>query len=452
MNVLELLVAADELDLQKLIEYVQLYLFDKKIGFLTDNYLEILKIVFRHEELSKLREFCLDRVAEDPGVLFRSPNFYTLDKSLLYLILQQENLAINEMEICKFMIQWAITQSSMIINIDDILELSSEDLDSKLLEVKHFAMISNWIDRNNTQIYKTQFPYKFKLLYRASEDGFDVENFHILCDKKGPTVTISKFAKSGKIIGGYNPLDWGPQNETIENTSILDCHSWWATSESFLFCFENKKTNLDSQWAKFARVASVHSAICYNRQLCGPAFGPGWDLVIGERYKHASCWGSTGYPGSRLFFNSEEWNAVHHELEDYEVFQKSCLMNPYALNRIERTSHEESNEIASTSTIETNVNPEVNSESNDSVSYTLDNSEVGNLIGNIPESTTSDVEPSINNNTSGNTSINRTPTIKLGKNDITQIDNIERKSNESDKGVFKRMGKLFKKRIKKIFK
>ncbi|CAG8686822.1 13375_t:CDS:1, partial [Cetraspora pellucida] len=387
MNVLKLLVAADELDLQKLIEYVQSYLFDKKIGFLTDNYLEILKIVFRHEELSKLREFCLDRVAEDPGVLFRSPNFYTLDKSLLYLILQQENLAIDEMEICKFMIQWAITQSSMIINIDDILELSSEDLgiiketlyeyiplirwfqiskenfskfqklfkiilpqelyesikrfnskkeiknqslilppripniDSKLLEVKHFAMISNWIDRNNTQIYKTQFPYKFKLLYRASEDGFDVENFHILCDKKGPTVTISKFAKSGKIIGGYNPLDWGPQNETIENTSILDYHSWWATSESFLFCFENKKTNSDSQWAKFARVASVHSAICYNRQLCGPAFGPGWDLVIGERYKHASCWGSTGYPGSRLFFNSAEWNAVHHELEDYEVFQ-----------------------------------------------------------------------------------------------------------------------------------
>ncbi|CAG8616935.1 7603_t:CDS:2, partial [Racocetra fulgida] len=372
MNVLNLLVAADELDLQNLIEYVQSYLFDKKIGFLTDNYLEILKIVFRHEELSKLREFCLNRVAEDPGVLFRSPNFYTLDKSLLYLILQQENLAIDEMEICKSVIQWAITQSSMIINIEDILELSSEDLsvikktlhefiplirwfqiskedfskfqklfeiilppelyenikkfnskkeienkslilppriphiDSKLLEVEHFAMISNWIDRHNTQIYKTQFPYKFKLLYRASEDGFDVENFHILCDKKGPTVTISKFAKTGKIIGGYNPLDWRPQNETIENTSILDYHS--------------------------------------------------------------------------------------------------C-------------------------TAETNVNPEANSESNDSVSYTLDNLEVGSLIGNMQESITLDVESSIKNNASGNTSINRTPTIKLDKDNITQIGNIERKND-----------------------
>ncbi|KAF0483225.1 kelch-like protein 17 [Gigaspora margarita] len=187
-------------------------------------------------------------------------------------------------------------------------------------------MISSWIDRNNTQIYKSQFPYKFKLLYRASENGFEVENFHLLCDKKGPTVTISKFARNGKIIGGYNPLDWRPQNEPIENTAVLNYHSWWATSESFLFCFENKKTSTDSQWAKFARVASVHSAVCYNRHLCGPAFGPGWDLVIGERYKHASCWGSTGYPESRLFFNSTEWNAVHHELEDYEVFQ---VINKY---------------------------------------------------------------------------------------------------------------------------
>ncbi|CAG8686892.1 3741_t:CDS:1 [Dentiscutata heterogama] len=310
MNVLKLLIAADELDLQKLIEYVQSYLFDKKIEFLTDNYLEILKIVFRHEELSKLRDFCLNRVAEDPGVLFKSPNFYTIDKSLLRLILQQENLAIDEMEVCKFMIQYAITQSLRTLNIEDILELTSEDLsiikgtlqefiplirwfqisnenflkfqklfeiilpselyenikkfnfkkeienksiilppriphiDSKLLGVEHFAMISSWIDRNNTQIYKTQFPYKFKLLYRASENGFEVENFHILCDRKGPTVTISKFARNGKIIGGYNPLDWKPQNETIENTTILDYHSWWATSGSYL-CIFNRRQSRD---------------------------------------------------------------------------------------------------------------------------------------------------------------------------------------------------------------
>ncbi|CAG8507905.1 25022_t:CDS:2, partial [Racocetra persica] len=286
MNVLNLLVAADELDLQNLIEYVQSYLFDKKIGFLTDNYLEILKIVFRHEELSKLREFCLNHVAEDPGVLFRSPNFYTLDKSLLYLILQQENLAIDEMEICKSVIQWAITQSSMIINIEDILELSSEDLSVIKKTLHEFIPLIRWF-----QISKEDFS-KFQKLF---EIILPLELYE----------SVKKFNSEKEI---ENKLLILPPRIPHIDSKLLE------------------KTNSDSQWAKFARVASVHSAICYNRHLCGPAFGPGWDLVIGERYKHASCWGSTGYPGSQLFFNSVEWNAVHHELEDYEVFQ---VINKY---------------------------------------------------------------------------------------------------------------------------
>ena len=32
----------------------------------------------------------------------------------------------------------------------------------------------------------------FKLIYRATEDGFDPEIFHRKCDSKGPTLIIMK--------------------------------------------------------------------------------------------------------------------------------------------------------------------------------------------------------------------------------------------------------------------
>lgn len=48
---------------------------------------------------------------------------------------------------------------------------------------------------------------KFKLLYRASRDGWNVYDYHLRCDNKGPTVTLVK-SKAGKVCGGYTSLNW----------------------------------------------------------------------------------------------------------------------------------------------------------------------------------------------------------------------------------------------------
>ena len=52
-------------------------------------------------------------------------------------------------------------------------------------------------------------PYKtggWRLLFRASRDGFAAESFHSKCDKKGPTLTI---VRSGSFIfGGFTEAAW----------------------------------------------------------------------------------------------------------------------------------------------------------------------------------------------------------------------------------------------------
>lgn len=46
----------------------------------------------------------------------------------------------------------------------------------------------------------------FVLIYRASRDGWSSDNFHGLCDSKGPTVTVVK--SGNNIFGGYTEQSW----------------------------------------------------------------------------------------------------------------------------------------------------------------------------------------------------------------------------------------------------
>lgn len=47
---------------------------------------------------------------------------------------------------------------------------------------------------------------EWRLLFRASRDGFATDAFHSKCDNKGPTVTIVKSGKN--IFGGFTERPW----------------------------------------------------------------------------------------------------------------------------------------------------------------------------------------------------------------------------------------------------
>lgn len=46
-----------------------------------------------------------------------------------------------------------------------------------------------------------------QLLFRASRDGWDGEEFHKWCDNKGGTITLIKTLE-GRICGGYASVNW----------------------------------------------------------------------------------------------------------------------------------------------------------------------------------------------------------------------------------------------------
>ena len=48
----------------------------------------------------------------------------------------------------------------------------------------------------------------WNLIYRASQDGFEIANFHSKCDDKPNTLGVIKSENNENVFGGYTEQSW----------------------------------------------------------------------------------------------------------------------------------------------------------------------------------------------------------------------------------------------------
>ena len=59
------------------------------------------------------------------------------------------------------------------------------------------------------------------LLYRGSDNGWMLKDFHSRCDNKGPTVSLFKHKYNGHCIGGYTQQHWDCSDEYKADPSAM---------------------------------------------------------------------------------------------------------------------------------------------------------------------------------------------------------------------------------------
>ncbi|XP_031553460.1 uncharacterized protein LOC116290544 [Actinia tenebrosa] len=112
---------------------------------------------------------------------------------------------------------------------------------------------------------------KFKLLYRATRDGWSADIFHFLCDNKAPTVVVTR--KGSSVFGGYTEKSWsGTGNKTDKN--------------AFLFSLSNP-SGLGPIKIQLNEGEEEDAVYCHPSQ--GPVFGKGRDLVISDQANVSHC-------------------------------------------------------------------------------------------------------------------------------------------------------------------
>ena len=180
-------------------------------------------------------------------------------------------------------------------------EKFSEDFDktiikeSKVIEsIDDFNLIQKGIKHTLKKSIKD-----IKLLYRASKDGDNSNDFHSKCDNKGSTVTFIK-TKDSRRFGGFTNKSWNKNN------------NWINDSNAFIFSLDNNEcyyyNNSGNQ--------------IFGSSSSGPIWGDGKDINISSG---CLSFENSSTKQSSSFNYKEKINALsgkeQFQVQDYETYQ-----------------------------------------------------------------------------------------------------------------------------------
>jgi len=136
---------------------------------------------------------------------------------------------------------------------EKVLIVSNLDKESIIVQNKEdIELINSWVS-----LFGHYKKIKFKKLYRAKEDGDKASDFHRLCDRKGPTLTIGKTRK-GYIFGGFTMVPWDSNDK------------YFPDIYAFVFSLNQKK---------YFRIQDLNNSIACQKGY-GPKFGSAHAIEI----------------------------------------------------------------------------------------------------------------------------------------------------------------------------
>ena len=188
-------------------------------------------------------------------------------------------------------------KNNLKININNLEKNNMNEIfNSNIINEEDKKTLNNWFNLNNDKT--------FKLLYKASRDGDNYQDFYRLCENKRPTITIILTTKKFKF-GGYTSLSW--KNPNKEGKNFI----YYEDKNAFIFSLNKKK--------KFYPKKNDKNHICMRNDR-GPSFGVGHDLTLDNNCLNNdnSCNNCPNtFITERCELNGGEYNFV---VEDYEVY------------------------------------------------------------------------------------------------------------------------------------
>ncbi|GBC07287.1 hypothetical protein RclHR1_07360010 [Rhizophagus clarus] len=368
-DILKLLIVVDEINIQTLIKYIQEYLTKHQDEFLHQNPIGILETVYQNESFPILWDHCLEKLCEEPEILFKSDKFINLKAPLLELLFKRDDLSLDEIVIWDNLIKWCLAQHSNISqdptqwNNDEtvIMErtinrfislirfdhISSEDF---IIKVYPFKEIMPKDLINNTLVYhmapnkrlnvNLQPPRQTKCIYdsilikskhfaifsswieKKHDSYYDLKNipynFNLLYRASKDGNTVGEFHTKCDNKGASIVIVKIANSEQIVggyNPLYWDSISGWlSTADSFIFSFTNRN---NFQTAKVGHVTKGMYGVCCSQ---GPTFGGGHDLNL----TRDNTWRSNNphsYPKIDIPKGHNVGGYNIFMVEDYEVFQ-----------------------------------------------------------------------------------------------------------------------------------
>ncbi|GES92992.1 BTB/POZ protein [Rhizophagus clarus] len=233
-NFIELLIAADEMNLYELVDHLQQSIIDLNSlnnDWIIRNGIKLFNTISRHKGVFlKLEEFCNRIMSQEPKLLIGSSEFWGLDDDALLSIIQLDDLNMKEIDIWENLIKWGILKNSS-LNSDittwniDKYETLKETLLPFIQYIRFFQM--------TPQEYYYKIRPLGKLLPKELEEDLNV--YYIVPDCKLATKVLPPRKHCSSIIlttnhlslisywidGGKEVMPNGPKNGQYEYNLLL---------------------------------------------------------------------------------------------------------------------------------------------------------------------------------------------------------------------------------------
>jgi hypothetical protein len=91
-DIIKILVAANELNIQELVDYLQSSLIKNKTNWMEQNFNLVYQTSFESNSFLELQKCCTELVTNDPVKIFNSPNFSSISEKFWSQLLKVINL------------------------------------------------------------------------------------------------------------------------------------------------------------------------------------------------------------------------------------------------------------------------------------------------------------------------------------------------------------------------
>ncbi|GBB99639.1 hypothetical protein RclHR1_03590014 [Rhizophagus clarus] len=274
-DIIKILIAANELNLQELITHLQSLLIENKKNWMEQNFNLIFKTSFDNDSFLKLQNFCIELMSNEPEKIFNSIDFISLSKKSLISLIQHDKIQMNVIQ---------------------------DDFDALKNTLHQFIPFIKFFNLKNKEFLSKVYPYK-KIIPKDLRENL-IQHF-IDRPNNEPESKImineinSKIIKikgSNEILGGYNPIIWKSDN------------SFGSTKDSFIFSFKNKESVENHV---LSRVNDERYAT-KNDPSHGPIFG-GYEFLL--RNNNSVC------VQIRVYYEKLINECGEFFAEEYEIFK-----------------------------------------------------------------------------------------------------------------------------------
>ncbi|CAG8762378.1 3442_t:CDS:1, partial [Racocetra fulgida] len=349
--------AADEFMLDDLIDHIPDNIGDSMDFWIDQDCIPVLNTIFGIDSYRKLRRHLVRKINSDPQWLLAIQDLSPIEEYVLRGLLSQQNLAFDHVTRWDLIIRWALCKNPTLnkdlvkkwsdhdfgllklslrnlIPLIQFSEISRNDIHSKIMPFEkilpqdidntalkwyltkyrhkpkshqglknsniinhvHAMYFKKWIsDLSSKQNdSKQKFKYRFELLFRSSQDGFD--KYSEKCNQAGPTLCVAKLAGQRCLVGGFVPHGLHTEKKSTYVPDGINVR------ENFIFFFDYRDNA--SKSIKLCRMTRFDVLYRHFLSEDGPCFG---DLRLILRYNTGVYLPSFYTPySSKMYFDIEE--------------------------------------------------------------------------------------------------------------------------------------------------